>query len=1389
MPLLDGVATEPAAAMTITDTVNGDRTMTDVLENLRWISASTGVPIPGSLKSKTATAYEAWGENLTEEEKNLFPMMTPPPQQQQQQLNGCNITLSTPSAPNPETASYHLHICEDTASTAAAAATTESDQFANFNDLPDLSSAAAIAELISDSNTTIMQITTQPDPPARPAATATATIDAARPAATGVATIDTATAVPPVVHHRVAMVADKISAFKKAYGNTDCTGNPRISPSSQRGAESDHEGPVPENGSSTPLHDEGIHIFCNSEPTVRPVVLKNRLSVWSIGNQEGEQQSAVAKKTITETEDASDDGGGAESDDEAEEEDEEESDSSSSSSDDEEEGAAASEEEEEEEAAQSEMEESVVVEDDSDYDSCASSEPDFSLPNQRPRSKRPQPTLGVISAIVDFPIVASNDNTKLFIKTPKFGKPLEEVRRKPRVCKTGRPMDDFPNVGTKSKNGICVPPSVPLDPEVSTSIKEDACVIKYPRELELTSLRKLTKQLRSEDPEFICTVANSDTGDLLLEESQNIANLKQYVHKKTNFHKKSEPASDLLNYPLVYGAIPKKYETAAMFLLERFSRDFRKMAVNPEIHAVIGTGELECLIHQYWSVETTDLVNWIDDTPRKPLKDMLRYLWKHLNDAIKAKDIELKKEMTMIKSMEFMVTEMEASLADTPPDQAESVRKSIADRKKRIETINRQHAQTVKMVNWSKNLSRCIEQHGDLKDHCIPKLVLYYIKRYYTAAQFIDLAQRHNWNHFMKACNIHHYQSPFTMGVIVKRYKQFVDMMKFRLTQRKDVPMKLITMDNVYSIFSNLMGQSKRSGIAPLYNAMNTLIVSTACGIGLHLVKQGIVGGSDCNRVITASHIAGYFATHHDYANCNLIPGMPALPEQKIKQIRTIIGNIVKMYCTTGTEMKSLKFIPDALEMLRQFFTYLIKRITTGPIMMNQGRIAIGDNAAWFAVLTKAIETHMDEKHCSWKNPDLWPTTSDSDVDAYKRGQRIMTMLEMEERKYRNDSNTDDEIDSGDDDDDFDPRGCATWDVDETDLQTEARMLVQDTQTIIPDYDPSAATKKTAEKRKRRPAADSRVKSTQKNADSAKRRRIEEPAPLRLGTPEHLEVVPDIVPVASDIVTTVQAIDADIQKQSEYNPEGPPMRSIPEETRIKEILASDAIQKKDKDKMAKRLATEKTRRKHQKELSNDTIVQRHIPTNYSFLPERCSRTKCVLCAVKTTQRLLEFKPDVVFACCVYCMYTIDHLAPLEPRQVDAIEERIARRVKMPIAFDIDTGTMMRTFKEELKTKFTTARTYNRYGKIVAKESGDKQPTKRKGSSKSQGGGGGGGGRIITPAYVATTDDSSSDDEAEAPPAVKRKKPQQPAKKKKTKPAMDDAAELQAALDGLNADSV
>lgn len=99
-------------------------------------------------------------------------------------------------------------------------------------------------------------------------------------------------------------------------------------------------------------------------------------------------------------------------------------------------------------------------------------------------------------------------------------------------------------------------------------------------------------------------------------------------------HVHSNHCADRLVYHLVYGAVPKEYETAAAHFLKYITEQsvVRKTAKTKTVR--LNDGELECMTYAYWQFSMQDLLTWRDDLPRRPLKLILVMCWVNLRDEI-----------------------------------------------------------------------------------------------------------------------------------------------------------------------------------------------------------------------------------------------------------------------------------------------------------------------------------------------------------------------------------------------------------------------------------------------------------------------------------------------------------------------------------------------------------------------------------------------------------------------------------------------------------------------------------------------------------------------------------------------------------------------------------
>lgn len=251
-----------------------------------------------------------------------------------------------------------------------------------------------------------------------------------------------------------------------------------------------------------------------------------------------------------------------------------------------------------------------------------------------------------------------------------------------------------------------------------------------------------------------------------------------------------------LEYYLVYGAVPKKMETAASYFLKQLEKNYDSF---PEKHKRVAmiSGEIELMTFSYWEISSDDLRFWRNDTACKPLKLMLAKAWAALP---KDKDSDLVK-----------------------------LRQRILD-----------------YANFNNN------------DYITAQCLMYIKYRYekiisYTPDIYVPL-----WHNFMRAAKIHHYLCPHTIREIYANLTRASCMLKSRynymLITERDTNYNIISKSECFKLLVQRYVNAESQISKDLQKAINNLVCWMLKSMALTVVDLGIYRSE-----ITEEHISGIF--------------------------------------------------------------------------------------------------------------------------------------------------------------------------------------------------------------------------------------------------------------------------------------------------------------------------------------------------------------------------------------------------------------------------------------------------------------------------------------------------------------------------------------------------
>nr|AHW98303.1 GrBNV_gp28-like protein [Nilaparvata lugens endogenous nudivirus] len=536
----------------------------------------------------------------------------------------------------------------------------------------------------------------------------------------------------------------------------------------------------------------------------------------------------------------------------------------------------------------------------------------------------------------------------------KFMKPTKEtttkLNRNLREFKKDVMPLTFPNVGCNAKSGLrCrrfqFSSEAVVDEDLTTNNDKD---IIYPASFDLVSLKKLSSEL---DQSCKWVLAPSKTGHALKTLSEDLTTINRDTHSFTNYYVKNSMDSDLTCYPLVYGAVAKKYSDVAKHFMNIMQEQYevrvksgKTCSGTPLQHekynyAHFADGELEILVHSYWQLETTDLLQWRSDVPRQKLKAQFTAMW-----------LELR-----------LVLESETRKIQQSPEAP--LPKSLVDLKKAVDSIR-------KFAKFDSKL--------------VTAASLLIVKVYFSTILCVSNPEaRKRWCMFMKNCKLHHYLCEHTQYAIMQMYKAAAPILKSKFDQMKAIEnetrfvVPILSIANIFEIFSNVLSPKHRKGVRELQAVCNNLLYTVARSIGFHMLYHGIVDGT--NVIITERHLSGFIGNRMPYKK-SPPPLMPHLTATKVNIIENIIDTTIKTNELIVDRTKKVKCDKDAKVLLGSYMRYVLFAATVGPLShFASSGLDDGSNSSksWAKILTSAVDSYLETYFCDIRRIDEIPIVAD----------------------------------------------------------------------------------------------------------------------------------------------------------------------------------------------------------------------------------------------------------------------------------------------------------------------------------------------------------------------------------------------------------------------------
>jgi hypothetical protein len=157
------------------------------------------------------------------------------------------------------------------------------------------------------------------------------------------------------------------------------------------------------------------------------------------------------------------------------------------------------------------------------------------------------------------------------------------------------------------------------------------------------------------DNQCLSMLAQTEFGKVLKETSSKTSPV-----TTDEYLKKANCKNNMTHYRVRYGIVPKRYKRVAQIFFKKFVELSKQHPIfcqkkkdlvcrrgkmmkgvqssleekNTQKRAFtvmeVGEGEIELAVRSYWKLETTDLLRYDEDVPRKKTKTLLRYLWSRL---------------------------------------------------------------------------------------------------------------------------------------------------------------------------------------------------------------------------------------------------------------------------------------------------------------------------------------------------------------------------------------------------------------------------------------------------------------------------------------------------------------------------------------------------------------------------------------------------------------------------------------------------------------------------------------------------------------------------------------------------------------------------------------
>lgn len=387
---------------------------------------------------------------------------------------------------------------------------------------------------------------------------------------------------------------------------------------------------------------------------------------------------------------------------------------------------------------------------------------------------------------------------------------------------------------------------------------------------------------------------------------------------------------NLTEYPLVYGAVPSKYMSAARYFISSGYKQLRENFKNNTTTNVDVTpfmdGQLELMVYSYWLLESQDLIRWRNDLKMTKLKYILKYLVSLLDE-------------------DYMI----CNEGGTPF--------KLKDRLSQFADFDELHhisdqCMLVIKINFEGVVNALKQKYG-------------------RTAEYYEILN--TWKYFLQKCNVHHYICEHTLKEITGLCQKMETVLTGRLADVKALNYKYSTMlilrqHQVYELLKFHIPLNRMKDVTEsLQHCVANFFTVFTKMLARHLIEYRIIVNS---MRVSYETVIGFMTRYNRLVSQR--PYVDALPTTP-KAIHANMTKILAYELETLDQMKNLKIDIDAIKLLNAFINgCLLKALEPLIFGREEPKGTVAEN------IENAIHNYFNLPEFSGTNADLWHQNDDS---------------------------------------------------------------------------------------------------------------------------------------------------------------------------------------------------------------------------------------------------------------------------------------------------------------------------------------------------------------------------------------------------------------------------